>query len=262
MNYRVAREAGYFFKSNENKITASQFVYRLDSLRDEYRNDVNYVLMNLMDSHDTDRLPSQIVNADSKYDKNVNLNDNKNYDIRKPTADEIKTQKLMVLFQMTYVGAPMIYYGDEAGMWGADDPDERKPMLWADMNYENEESHPFGKARPRDANVFNADLFQHYTNCIRVRKSSIALRLGDFSKMLTDDAKDLVAYKRTYKKDVAIVILNNSELKQSIEIPLTGPMSNLKWKNIYNRATFSVKENRLTLELDAKSGMVLQATTK
>lgn len=32
----------------------------------------------------------------------------------------------------------MIYYGAEAGMWGADDPDNRKPMLWADLKYDNE----------------------------------------------------------------------------------------------------------------------------
>ena len=34
---------------------------------------------------------------------------------------------------MTYVGAPMIYYGDEVGMWGPDDPSNRKPMLWPDL---------------------------------------------------------------------------------------------------------------------------------
>ena len=42
---------------------------------------------------------------------------------------------------MTYVGAPMIYYGDEVGMWGADDPSCRKPMLWDDlMPYDNPEA--------------------------------------------------------------------------------------------------------------------------
>ncbi len=40
----------------------------------------------------------------------------------------------MVIFQMTYLGAPVIYYGDEAGMWGANDPDSRKPMVWDDLN--------------------------------------------------------------------------------------------------------------------------------
>ena len=34
---------------------------------------------------------------------------------------------------MTYRGAPMIYYGDEVGMWGADDPHDRKPMIWDNL---------------------------------------------------------------------------------------------------------------------------------
>jgi len=52
---------------------------------------------------------------------------------------------------MTYVGAPMIYYGDEAGMWGATDPDDRKPMLWPDMKYQDEKTSPLpGMTRPDD----------------------------------------------------------------------------------------------------------------
>ena len=39
---------------------------------------------------------------------------------------------------MTFVGSPIIYYGTEAGMWGDDDPDNRKPMLWEDIIFENE----------------------------------------------------------------------------------------------------------------------------
>ena len=37
---------------------------------------------------------------------------------------------MVALFQFTYVGAPMMYYGTEAGMWGADDPCDRMPMVW------------------------------------------------------------------------------------------------------------------------------------
>jgi glycosidase len=40
----------------------------------------------------------------------------------------------MALFKFTYIGAPYIYYGEEVGMWGANDPDCRKPMIWDDMN--------------------------------------------------------------------------------------------------------------------------------
>ena len=45
---------------------------------------------------------------------------------------------------MTYVGAPMIYYGDEAGMWGAGDPDDRMPMIWKDLQYQPQTIDPRG----------------------------------------------------------------------------------------------------------------------
>ena len=59
---------------------------------------------------------------------------NRNYNARKPTPDQLQKQKLIAAFQVLYTGSPMIYYGDEAGMWGANDPDCRKPMLWADKH--------------------------------------------------------------------------------------------------------------------------------
>ena len=262
MNYRLAREAGYFFKAKHDKITATEFLRRLDSLRGEYRSDVNYVLMNLYESHDTDRLPSQIINADTKYDKRVNVSDFADYDVRKPNAEELKTQKLMVLFQMTYLGAPMIYYGSETGMWGADDPDERKPMLWEDLKFEHEASHPFGKTRPVDENKFNPDLFIHYAKCARTRSASPALRRGDFSTLKTDDAKDVVAFERSHERERVIVILNNSTTRQKIGVPLGSELSKLEWSCLFNWAKYSVDAGVLSLELAGKSGIVLQAWVK
>lgn len=80
-------------------------------------------MQNLMGSHDTDRLASMIVNGEGTSDINgeISFNENadahssKSYNIRKPNDGEREIQRLVVLFQMTYVGGPMIYYGDEAG---------------------------------------------------------------------------------------------------------------------------------------------------
>jgi glycosidase len=55
----------------------------------------------------------------------------------------------------------MIYYGDEAGMWGADDPSERKPMVWQDLTYEDERSHSvLGKSRTSDEVKFDNSLHE------------------------------------------------------------------------------------------------------
>jgi glycosidase len=256
MNYRFAREVGYFFKAKQRKISASEFVRRLDSLRREYRDDVNYVLMNLMASHDTDRLGSQIVNADAKYDKHVGVSDNKNYDVRKPNADEIRTQKLIALFQMTYVGAPMIYYGDEVGMWGADDPDERKPMLWADMRYANEASHPFGTRRPNDKNQFNNDLFQHYAQLAAIRSRSNALTLGDMQTVFTDDERDSFGFMRSAGNEKMLVLVNNSAAEQTYDLLPVGAM---KWRSVFGPVTPKQSGKMLKFTLPPKSGAIFEA---
>lgn len=260
MNYRFARECGYFFKAKERKISASTFLYRLDSLRRDYRSEVNYVLMNLLDSHDTDRLASQIVNPDTRYDGvETSVMNWRQYQIRKPNADELKTQKLMVMFQMTYLGAPMVYYGDEAGMWGGDDPDDRKPMLWADTTYDNESHHPFGEKRPNDVNAFNADLFAHYAKCIKIRRESRALKLGDFEGLLADNASDVIVFRRTFGGEHVLVVLNNSRTTQRVSLPLTKELAALTWQNIFDRTPFAVRGGKLTLALKGKSGVILQA---
>jgi glycosidase len=261
MNYRWAREVGHFFKDREKKTTASEFDNRLRLVRDDYRSDVNYVLMNLMDSHDTDRLSSQIVNVDSDYDKRVSARDNPDYDVRKPDDAEIRTQKLIILFQMTSLGSPMIFYGDEAGMWGGDDPDERKPMLWADMEYANERHHPFGKSRPDDENVFDPDLFAHYRTMIHMRRDNRPLSLGTLRTILTDDERDIYGYVRSLGRDHVLVIINNGTEEAAVTLPLEETLSSLSWTRVFSFHEDESMESGI-VALKPRSGIVLKATGK
>jgi glycosidase len=257
MNYRWAKEVIHFFVDRRNKITASEFDRRLKGLRDDYPNEVNYVLMNLMDSHDTDRLGSQIVNPDDDYDHRDSPKDNPEYKVRKTTDEEIQIQKLVALFQMTYLGAPMIYYGDEAGMWGADDPDSRKPMLWPEFNYAKEISHPFGKNRPADVNRFNWDLFNHYKRIIDIRRKHSALQVGEIETLLTDDVRDLYVFKRFDEKESLIIALNNSDQIQSAYLSVNQVDSKMRWTDLLTQQSFELKEKRLRLVIPAKSGLIL-----
>ena len=260
MNYRWAREAVRFFAGKGTKITASEFSKRVEALLAECRTSNNQALMNLYDSHDTDRLGSRIVNPDLSYDKHVGVNDNRSYDIRKPGKGEIQTQKLMALFQLTFVGAPTIYYGTESGMWGADDPDCRKPMLWDDLVYASERSHPFGTARPVDENTFNKDLHDWYTQLGRARQSLPALRTGTLSFVTADDGRAMVAYVRELGKERVLVILNNSETGQEhwYEVPEAG--RGAPWSNVLTGESVSPEKGRLTTMVSPKSGIILKQT--
>lgn len=262
MNYRWAQQTCHFFKDKKNKTVASAFDRNLATIRGDYRPEATAVLMNLMGSHDTDRLASQIVNPDTRYDGNVNLNDNPDYDVRKPNDEELKIQRLIVLFQMTYLGAPTIYYGDEVGMWGADDPDERKPMLWDDMIYDNETHHPFGRPRPSDRNMFNEDLLSYYKKIIRMRRGSAALSLGGFTTLLTNDGSDVYAYLRSYGTEHVVVILNNSSSVQTVSVPLGEKLNQLHWSGPLQGLKVSVEEGMLNVRLAEKSGEILEAVER
>ena len=258
MNYRWAREVVRFFVSDS--VSPSEFDARLRNLRGDYPSDVNDALMNLIDSHDTDRLGSMIVNADPRYDHNVGLHDNPAYKVSKPGPDEIRTQELVALFQMTYPGAPMVYYGDEAGMWGADDPDERKPMLWPDLMYEDETHHPFGLPRPADKNEFNNDLHDCYRNLIHMRRSHIPLAIGDFSTLLVDDARNVYAFKRSCGKDHVVAAFNNSRDALDVVIP-TG-MEDIVWKKTMNVTDFDVEKGNLKLRILPRTAVVVEGSER
>jgi glycosidase len=186
----------------------------------DYPKDNVYVLQNLMDSHDVDRLPSQIVNPDNWYDHKSNPGQNADYDVRKPNDTELLIQKLIVGIQMTMPGAPMIYYGDDAGMWGGDDPDCRKPMVWSDMNYESESAHPFNKIRPTDKVSFNKNLFDWYKKLIAIRNDNNVLSLGDINFFLIYNENQILGYERTLGDDKIVIVLNNQNKKIEYNLDL------------------------------------------
>jgi glycosidase len=253
MNYPFARAVVRFFiDTGEQKYSASMFDAELTRARASYPQEANYVLQNLIDSHDTDRLLSMIINPNRNYDAANGLRQNKEYNITKPDARARQVQKLIALFQMTYLGAPMIYYGDEAGMWGADDPDDRKPMVWADLVYENERSHPVpGKTRSDDVVKFDQNLFEYYKKLVHIRNQNVALRRGDFKTLLVNDQQGLYAFERRSEENVVVVLLNNSWEQRRATIEFTG-----KFREQLSGKLFSAK-GKLELIVEPKAGMIL-----
>ena len=225
MNYRFADAVKRWVIDVKNKISVQAFVDSLNSYMNDYPTENVYVLQNLMDSHDVDRLSSQIVNPDNWYDHKSNPGQNPDYNVRKPNNEELIIQRFIIGIQMTLPGAPMIYYGDEAGMWGGDDPDCRKPMVWADLNYEPEASHPFNKPRPIDDVRFNKELFDWYKKMIAVRNENPVLALGDINFFLIDNENEILSYKRTLGDDEIIIILNNKNEPAEYKLNLNQTLS-------------------------------------
>ncbi len=253
-NYPFAYSMVEFFINEEKSIDAVILGERLTEIVKNYGEDAAHILWNLMDSHDTDRLASMILNPDYNYDRMRSPRDNPDYILRKPTREERKTQKLIAVFQMTHIGSPLIYYGTEAGMWGADDPDDRKPMLWDDIEFENESSHPIqGETRPSDKNIFDYELFTFYKKLINLRKNNQALRHGSFKVIAELTKGDIFAFRRSTDKQSILIIFNRSDSEHQLEIKYNG-----KVRDIFNNQNFESKQNLLRLSIEKQSFMILE----
>jgi glycosidase len=253
MNYRVARAIKQFVIDQKEQISVQALVDSLQQIYGDYGWEHSLVCQNLMDSHDVDRLASQIVNPDRWYDHWAAPKDNPNYDVRKPNEAELAKLRLILIIQMTLPGAPMIYYGDEAGMWGGDDPDCRKPMVWPELKYEAEVSHPFGKARPADQVEFNSDLHKFYQRIINIRRAHPALATGSFRNLLVDDQKRVYVFERNNLDEQVLVVINNSERPQAISLRVERQY----WIDLVSGNSYVAAEGKLALKIDPRSALIL-----
>ncbi len=232
MNYRFADAMLKAFVDEKNQITPSQLDSLLGFVRNKYPKNNQRVLMDLMGSHDTERFASSTANPDRWIDHASNLQYDPMFEIRKPDAHEHQLQRVILVFQFCYIGAPYIYYGDEVGMWGADDPDCRKPMIWEEFTYEPEQTHPFDLSRPTDTVEIDHELLEYYKGIINLRKQYESLRHGEYQTVLTDDDQSLFAFERWTKDERIRAIFNlSNEIK---EIPIASFLTDAnQWKCIW-----------------------------
>jgi len=258
----------------DNAIAPSRFAALLRERRSAHPRRVRNALQNLIGSHDTPRLATMVVNRTDTgyaqperfdYDNGavVDLRQNPDYKVRAPTDAETRLQRLAVLFQMTYVGAPMIYHGDEAGMWGADDPDDRKPMVWRDKDYDVEDNHPFGYDRPADPVRFDEDLFATYRDLIALRRTHEALRRGSFGVVQADDEQNLLTFARTHGSSAVLVTFNRSGAAHSarVTLPDTLRQSYETLRTVPEGTSVRIHQDEATLllEVPGHTGVVLRA---
>ncbi len=247
MNYRFARAVKRFVADKKLQINSKGFADSLENQYRDYNRENLLVLFNMLDSHDTERLASLPVNPDHWYDHYANPQQNKDWKVRKPNHEEYLKEKLMIGLQMTLPGAPIIYYGDEAGMWGCDDPDDRKPMVWPEFKYEDETHHPLGFKRPTDRVAFDSSLFNYYQKLIAIRKGNVVLSEGKIKFTENKNNPFILTFIRSgFGAEIAVIANNNSMKKQYI-LPknIEGSFSDLLSGNKFS---FTAKKNSLTLE--------------
>ena len=99
-------------------------------------------MMNVAASHDAPRLLSDFYNK-NRYKFKANPEEDGTYKTGKPDKEAYERLNLYLVHTFTSLGSPHIWNGDEIGMWGADDPNCRKPLMWEEMKFENEYRNNF-----------------------------------------------------------------------------------------------------------------------
>ena len=152
-----------------------------------------------------------------------------------------RVMKEAVVFMMTWPGAPTLYYGDEAGLCGWTDPDNRRVFPW-------------GKE--------DEELLQFHREAIALRQKNTALRTG--SVQFLHNEQGVLSFGRWDEQSNFAVALNNNDVERALTLPVwkmgcaSGTMRVVLATVPCEAETFPVEDGKVQLILPAKSAVVLE----
>jgi cyclomaltodextrinase len=233
MNYLFTRACIAFFIGDEvdevelartsfHKVDptgAPAFLNAINRLIGHYHPNITSVMMNLLSSHDMPRFLSL-----AKGDQSA--------------------LRLATLFQMTYPGAPSIYYGDEIGMAGGHDPDNRAAFPW------------------HDKASWDRDVLHDFQRLIALRKAHPALRRGSFSPIHAKD--DTFVYLRQHEGETFLIALNSARATRRIDLNLSDFVADgVRLDEVWTKGGVAVEAGQIrNLELAPRSGRVFATTAR
>jgi cyclomaltodextrinase len=195
-------------------LDAEGFASEIKRLLDLYPRPVTEVQFNLLGSHDTPRFKTL-------------------------ARDDPAAYRLATLFQMTYPGAPSIYYGDEIGLEGKHDPGCRGAFPWDEGRWEQ-------------------DLRDYVRKCIALRKAFPALRRGDLAWLFAGHGA--VAYGRRLGDEALLIAINNNRHPVTMEVPANGYLEDgTQLRDVWSRQMATLAQGRIEgVRVPAQSGVVLE----
>lgn len=158
----------------------------------------------------------------------------------------VAVMRAAVVIQMTWVGAPTVYYGDEAGVCGWTDPDNRRTYPWGNENI---------------------DLLRFHYEAIKIHKAYDVLKTGSIKALY--GTHGVVCYGRFDKNDQFVILVNNNNYDVSVEIPVwqigienSSRMVRMLYTNSetygVDMAVYYVENGMLNMRLWSKSAVVVK----
>lgn len=202
-------------QGNTASLSVTGFDAKLLSTRANYPGNVQQTMTNFLSSHDIPRFGTR-------------------------AGGDIWKTYLALIFQMTYIGTPTIYYGDEYGMQGGADPDDRRSFDWSNASTSNTAVALINKLTT-------------------IRKTYPALRTGSFMTLLTDNDNQLYVYGRFDASNRIAVALNNDSTGHSVTVPV-GELSMVDGSTVTDLLSgtqYTVEDGEVTLTIDGHYGAIL-----
>lgn len=194
-----------------NKISVKEFIENMTTVNHMYPKNVNEVAFNLIGSHDTPRILTEC-------------------------GGDIDKVKQIFTVLLSFIGTPCIYYGDEIGMSGAQDPGCRECMKW------NEDEQ-------------NKDMFSHVQKMIQLRKENPLLaNEGELHFIPSDYHESCFAYTKSNGATTILVVVNMSGEEASYPLPFN--LNGKKITNIYTGEEYAAESDDLTAKI-AGNGFAL-----
>jgi glycosidase len=205
---------------------AASLYHNIELMREEYPPQAFYALMNLLSTHDVARSLYYL-----------------GYHGEGDPADAVALAKqrfrLAVLFQMIFPGAPALYYGDEVGVTGGDDPYNRATWPWPDRG---------GKP--------DTTLMSDVTKLIKMRNDYPVLRHGSISApVFIDD--HVIVLARQDGTTWAITATNNAGEPKMMTVQLPKGLAAGAFVDALSGARVDAVDGKLTLTVPARFGIVL-----
>lgn len=214
MNYAFREAVRDFFA--RRSIDVAGFNHRINHALSKFIDPINHTMFNLIGSHDTARF-------------------------RFEADEDVRRVALATVFQMTFPGSPSVYYGDEIGMTGKNDPDCRRGMIWDEKRQDK-------------------DLLEHTKRLIRLRKQEKALRLGTFRTVELDHS-DCVAYWRVLDDERVLCLLNNGDTDAMLTVPVAatrGAAGATAMMDLLSDEMFVTADGMLTVDVGAMNARLLK----
>jgi|GEM_PF-117670 len=225
MNY-IFRNAVQDYAAGAN----AKAVYgNIEMMRENYPPQAFYALMNLLSTHDSER---------ALYDFGWR-------DADKDSADVVALAKrrlrLAVFFQMIFPGSPAVFYGDEVGVTGGNDPFNRVTYPWADLG---------GKP--------DLALLAEFKRLIKLRKDVPVLRHGSIDAPAYIDDHVVVLVRRG-DGQWAVTATNNDTVAHTVRVKLPADMGSSKFTDVLAGGETGIADGTLSIEVPPLFGTVLRA---